>query len=373
MANATCVFNWKKKMNLNKIYKLFRRPETLTRKDIETYRTAKDEHVRRAIEEKALSSDFDTDTLEGWNESKSGVSSMKKLDRHFLPRSTGVYWMLGGVISLLIPVFLFIFMKNDDAPRENGDTNRIQRTLLYEKTDLLIPEHLDELEAILQKDQIQLSSIKANNVLRQKMNPIRSMEPKSEVDVLPLKKLETKNTSTELASKQLLTKEVYLEGLKLIDYSLYRSRSSITTRQLDLTGISAEKETVQSSNEPVWREIEIPYFNYIQKSMVFFVQGNYKRALSRYEEILKTYPDDINALFYGGLCYYNLGQFNQAITFFETCQQESFTNFDEEARWYLGLSYEQDGNMEQARILYHAIVKEEGFYAKGARKKLNDH
>ena len=119
-----------------------------------------------------------------------------------------------------------------------------------------------------------------------------------------------------------------------------------------------------------WRVTEIPYIEYLEKTMSLFSKGNYKKALSRFEIILESYPKDINANFYGGLCYFNLGEFEKAIQTFETSFESEFSNFNEESEWYLAKSYSANGQEDKASSLFKKINKNGGYYSKQALKYL---
>jgi tetratricopeptide (TPR) repeat protein len=104
--------------------------------------------------------------------------------------------------------------------------------------------------------------------------------------------------------------------------------------------------------------------------MELFSKGQNKKALARFEVILDTYPDDLNANFYSGLCYYNLNEFSKAINVFAKCQDSNYSNFNEEAQWYLAKSHQAAGNDSQARELFKKIVNEGGYYSAQAEKIL---
>jgi tetratricopeptide (TPR) repeat protein len=119
-------------------------------------------------------------------------------------------------------------------------------------------------------------------------------------------------------------------------------------------------------------KIEIPYHEYIKKTIGIFATGNYNKALYRFEEILDSYPDDVNANFYGGLCYFNLGKIEKAKLCFKNCVDHNFLNFTEEAEWYLAKCYLAEGNKEAAKTLLTKIANTKGFYAEQAGKLLKD-
>jgi tetratricopeptide (TPR) repeat protein len=87
--------------------------------------------------------------------------------------------------------------------------------------------------------------------------------------------------------------------------------------------------------------------------------------------ILETYSDDLNANFYAGLCYYNLKQFSEAGSSFEKCLNSKYTNFNEEAEWYLAKSLQANGKDSDAKEIFRKIADGNGYYAKQAEKLLN--
>src|SRR3989338_1879474 len=87
-------------------------------------------------------------------------------------------------------------------------------------------------------------------------------------------------------------------------------------------------------------------------------------------QILETYPDDVNGHFYAGLCCYNLQQYEDAKQHFATCLQLSFSNFNEEASWYLAQSLLANGEKTDAKELFSVIRDQKGYYAKQAEKML---
>jgi tetratricopeptide (TPR) repeat protein len=102
--------------------------------------------------------------------------------------------------------------------------------------------------------------------------------------------------------------------------------------------------------------------------MEIFSKGNNKKALARFQIILDTYPDDVNANFYAGLCYYNLKEFSSAISSFAKCNDTKFTNFNEEAEWYTAKSYLANGQKAEAKTLFTQIANSNGYYVSQAKK-----
>lgn len=166
-------------------------------------------------------------------------------------------------------------------------------------------------------------------------------------------------------------KEIYLNDLKLIDYRAYRENPAVETKQLILTGTTADKEGKHSESfESNWQNVQIPYMQYLDKSVYYFNKGKSKKALARFETIIETYPLDVNANFYAGLCLFNFGEYTDAIAKFETCLGSTYRNFDDEAIWMKALSLEHLHREIEAKKLFTLISENNGFYAEQAREKL---
>lgn len=316
-------------------------------------------------------SDFDRDALEGWKHSEISFSKMKQLDRKMnFPKGNFTPYIL-GVSALVIITLVFLLIPGRNKPLKQEKPILVK----LENTDLNIPEEIDTLEIIPQKDQITVHEIKTSQ------NEIKNLpaEDKKEENIdIPFPELVLEPLPTMIeqkpvtVSKQKIAKEIYLQDLKAIDYSQYRSKPTVQIEQIILTGIPADQENKDDivQEEPQMKLVNIPYMDYLDKSLSYTNRGKWKQALSRFNEIIKNYPDDVNARFYAGWCYYNLGQYNDACINFSACLQLEFSNFNDEAEWYLAESRLANGDKSSAKELFVKIKNQKGFYSKQAEKVL---
>ncbi len=362
-------------MNLDRLYSIFNKT-SLTRKDIEMYNTTANSVEKNAIEQKASSNAFDQDALEGWGGSDASINDMNVLDKRFLNSKPSYLWQTigisSGIVLIVLSVFIFIEPNSEDDKIQTSNPSVInvtQQDMVVEETDLMLPESIKQMKIAPTKNQQQPQVMKDEFA---KMNSEK--EPESiteEVHTLPVKPIEEKKAT--IVKNRTDGKEIYLNDLKLIDYRIYRSKPTVKTKQVLLTGTPANKEEKTSEEiEATWQVVDIPYLDYLDKSLRIFNNENYKKALSRFETILVTYPDDVNAYFYGGLCLYNLGEYSTAIEHFEICINGKFLNFDEEALWMIGQSYDLLGKKLSAKNTYEEIIRANGFYAEQAKAKLNE-
>lgn len=318
--------------------------------------------------------DFDRDALEGWRTNAASFELLKKTDQRFLKRNNYLW-----IAAVLVPVFILIYIGINlirETPSKITEKSEEKETTYIEKTDVETPAKIEELQPIAKKKIILAKTLQQNF---EDKNETQQQETVTKTEENPKIELETKKpeeirenhpAKTETHSSK--ASEMYVHDLLIIDYRKYRSRPTIKTEQVIITGTPADRESKHGEiEESEWKQVDIPYIDYVNKSMDVFSKGNYKKALVRYLEILKTYPDDLNASFYGALCYYNLGQFEDAYALFSACKTHKFNNFYEEASWYGAKSLLSLKETEKARTQLEEIVTARGFYAQKAASELD--
>lgn len=363
-------------MDLNRLNKILGQKKGLERQDIAAYLNSNNEEEKNRIEQKSLSSDFDRDAFEGWEHLQFDLSTMKKLDNHFLPKKpiSWIYWSIPGV---LVTGFLLLYFtvfyeskKSEDrlALSSKAVTTAPQtQRIVLEETDVLLSDAIDAFEETKKSAQISPEQLQSQfaeiNVQNKEIDSVSS---------LPINKPSSHSPKKTLISKRVMAKEIYLSDFKLVDYRKYRSNPIVPIQQLILTGTPAHKETNESPEmTSEWKTVEIPYMDYLEKSIRIFNREDYKKSLARFETIVTKYPDDINGHFYAGLCLFNFGEYEKAIAHFIQCRNNPFSNFDEEAQWMMALSYEQAGQEKNAKALFSEIAQSDGYYTQQALEKMH--
>jgi tetratricopeptide (TPR) repeat protein len=139
-------------------------------------------------------------------------------------------------------------------------------------------------------------------------------------------------------------------------------------------GGSCVKDMHEKLERPIDHEIKFEWSSPVSVESIDFSQWikdnfskeDYKLALLHFDEILNSYPDDANALFYGAMCLYNLQEYGQAEGRFLKLQNIPFANFREEGNWYLLHVYQQTKKEAAFSSLRNSIMEEKGFYAQKA-------
>jgi tetratricopeptide (TPR) repeat protein len=221
------------------------------------------------------------------------------------------------------------------------------------------------------KPEMVISNFKTKVQQKNNQNAQNQIENEEEYLTLPLKEIQPYSIKPKMTLDKKHAKEIYLNDFKLVDYRSYRSKPEIQSKQITLSGTPADEGAIASETENAnWKSIDVPYHDYINQTVEQFKTGNFKQTLNRTQYILTFYPKDINALFYGGLCFYNLNEIDQAIESFQKVIANPFNNFDEEALWYLANAYDLKNDKVKAKELLQMIVSQKGYYAKQADKML---
>lgn len=365
-------------MNLKRLSNIFGARPPLTREDISTYGSTEDSNVRHAIEQKEASDPFEADAMEGWEAMGYDTSVMSGLDKKFLKTSNWGWYITGTVVVAAVVTTLLVM---NTTPKNEGKTvvasndDKItelleDQELTYEQTDLVLPDSIEVLIDIPEEHQIAPKKMQKEF---EEMKTTYEVQLPPKVEMLPLDQIRItpKVVAPEIIREHNSGVEIYLHDLKLVDYRKYRAKPAVRTKQIVLTGTPANLEGQNSEDEtPQMRDVDIPYIEYVSKTMAKFSRGSYKNALTRFDVILSTYETDVNANFYSGLCLFNLGQYEEAIDRFLACTGGPFSNFDEEAQWMTALSYEKLGQTEKARSYFEKIISQGGFYKKQAQAKM---
>ena len=355
--------------NLNRYKDIFSSKEKLSAKDIEQYNSLSQQE-KNAIEQKEMGDSFDQDAMEGWASISHDTSILSKTKNPFLPSKP--YLVAKIILSVLIgAVSTYLILsyngieKNEKAlhvAAEKHKTKRNVKEIIIESNDVILPKEIEILSKKPIDEQISVAEIK---------NDFHQIEEINANLAIAVPHQMSSNESTELILPKKKAQEIYLHDLKLVDYNQYRNESFIKTKQFVLTGTPANLEDENSdSYQTEWKTIQQDYTLYLENTMYYFNSGKYKKALYRFETILKKYPEDVNANFYSGLCFFNFGEYSQAIERFSKCTMGNFNNFDEESLWMIANSYKNLGNETKAEELFNKIIKSNGFYATQAEDEL---
>jgi hypothetical protein len=163
---------------------------------------------------------------------------------------------------------------------------------------------------------------------------------------------------------------VFIHDLKIANYKGYYFKDE---RNIDLrtTGLSAQfssKEEVQGNLSSHLADRDYYAHEIIKDAMQAYHKKQFTVTIDLLEMLYKFNKDDVNAQFYLGMSYFNLGNFKKAAGYFTLAEQNSINIFLQEAEFYSAVCYRNAGDTEKANELLKQIVFKKLFYAKRAEE-----
>lgn len=317
---------------------------------------------KHALEQQSLKDPFLSDALDGYAENASKLHSMKRLDKRYY-RKRNLTWKISSVLIVSLAA-LFIYRTTQDQATNKSRPKPNIRSIQVER----IPKEKLQSLIVLPKEKVLLpNKIQREFKAKDKGMIFRANEnpsfPTEELVHLPLQNI-GKVDRNPTKSRSYFAMETYVNDLKVLDYRYYRKKARQEKSNL-LTGTPAAQE-VQGTDLNQKDFLEFSYMNFLSNTLSDFNRGEYKAALIGFDQILSSYPDDVNALFYSALCLYNLKQFNLCEQRLKVMDLAKFDNFDEEQHWYLLLCYKAQGKTQDFSDLKQEIIRANGFYASKA-------
>ncbi len=322
-----------------------------------------DAKVRNKMERASIDDSFESEALDGWTLEGADLNAIDSIKKKLYPKKFGAI-SFSIVFIVFVITSLFVISRNqqdvtsDLLTKNNKSHFQAKNNLNKHQEKLNIANQLTEPKQIKKDFRAQ----RKINLAVSSDNNLNKPEETS-IERLPVKEIEPIKTEFKPANK---AKETYILDFKVLDYRYYRSKP--IDKKIDvLNGTPADQENKYTNEVEPKYAVEVSYFNFLEKSLHYFEKKKYIEAASRFKEILQTYPDDVNALFYGALCNYNSGEFLEAEKLLLRLEINKFTNFKEESQWYLCLTYKSLERKSLYSKLKEQIILENGFYSKKAR------
>jgi tetratricopeptide (TPR) repeat protein len=195
--------------------------------------------------------------------------------------------------------------------------------------------------------------------------------PRMETRATPVERDQSGDGPRTLDTPSASRKLLYLHDLKLIDPSeLYPSDPALSVR---MGSVDAQFTDAAAQAAAVPEGTPIPYERFMDDAMAKFVAGDRQGCLQQLFFLMDQYPDDLNALFYAGLCSYELGLHQRAMGYLARAKNHRIDTFMEEAEWYHALAVEKVQGVEAAKPLIEKVVGRNKFYAARADAWLSEH
>jgi hypothetical protein len=134
--------------------------------------------------------------------------------------------------------------------------------------------------------------------------------------------------------------------------------------------VPAQDAAAQEARKRADEQRYMDYLAFMDVALGHVARNDHARGLEELRFLLDQYPEDVNALFYAGLCSYHLDKLAAARRLLHGAATHAVDVFEEEATWYHALTLDALGETEAAREAFGRIVASEGFYAERAKERL---
>lgn len=339
--------------------------------DISNYKTsAKDQ--KRSIEKIMQETDLDylsSISFEQFEVSEKEINQLNSLIETKISRSPGssnaIFIALLCGLLIGISVFFVIFQKSKNHPS-------VYQSLDEEKALLALQNKVSSQDTLF-------PVLRAKHVehYRTIVNSIPEVEISDEhLEMLPSKPLTLNNekeTEEDIVFKFTPNAPViFIHDLKVTNYRMYYFKFNESIDLSINTGLSAqygsnadiERKQLNRSNSYFAHKI-------IQKAMWLF---NSKNTVNCIEELNLLYyfnPDDANAQFYLGMCYFQLGKYNLATQYFQKNLDNVNNIFHQESEFYQALCLLNTNQAPEANKKLQNIIINKGFYSVRAKELLS--
>lgn len=118
------------------------------------------------------------------------------------------------------------------------------------------------------------------------------------------------------------------------------------------------------------KEIE-KYKSLRESALLSYSMKIWDEALKDFNGYLKYKPNDYEIIYKSGISYYNLKNYNKAVTRFDKVIHEGINRYVENAEWYEAKSLIKLGKNPEAKILLNKIIVKDGKYQNQALDLLN--
>lgn len=361
---------------------------------------------RYTIEQKMMASNLNRDALEGFVNHPEAFKAYEKASDQFhaeLPVKKGGLKFQHGVIGIVLFGIIFYTIGayflierdkniieqkkaalmsyvNDTIDDHINSTLILPEIIVEELNDQEIDSSIqlasdDQIDAkkVIAFSPIVIDTIANDTTVEEQIEKIITIKKQHPVDPHPFDSLVKK----KIVYSNIPTR--YSQGLLIVDYpKIGESYIQVYENKLNpiLSGTPSNLENFDDSlNEAQKEELntqKIDYLTYVSETQLLFKQSKYKKALKRYKIIMEQYPNDLNAHFYAGLCYFNINKPNKAIEHFDLVIKHNYNTFNEEAEWYKAKSLAASGKTQELISLLNIIASRNGFYSAKANKWLEE-
>jgi len=329
--------------------KIFADSGSLSKKEFEKYlkgNATPDEILE--IEKKIQNNKFNADAIDGFSENANSIDDLNDIQRKLKAKYKSSFsWSMSLsslILALAISVTAYYFLQNYQSEKQ-------------EIAQVITPVD---------------SSLNSNIFINENfyLKSEQTSEKPQEESFVIAKSQETEEN--QIRNTEQIEKVQVLSSLDCL-----KSENNVDVKMLKKAGItsglpSAFENKSNNENQNEDYIAEQPYIDFLSNALKLFNANDYKGANKEFNLILSYFPDDANAIFYSGLSYFQMAEYEKAEKRFTQMLNHTFNTFYDESQWYLSQTLLFSGKKKEAIDLLKKISTEDGFYSQRAKTKLEE-
>lgn len=341
---------------------------------IKKYLEGKMSNIELIEFEQLLSEDeFLKDAVEGYKKSKTSPEDLEFISQKFVSKSNSkrllYIFVYSGIAAAILIVFMFIYYPLNKIPK--SDTKMISKDTInridtYINDDFAINSSLEENPDTLKETKTYITEIIP--VSKEPLNVSESIAPLFRSRPLIIENTTPKNDISEYYRFRSNHRYAYIGDFKVVDYGFVKREGK---KNLFIES-NKNRDDFELSNYETDEVEKLTYNSFLEQSLVKIKTKKYFEAIDNLNIILENYPDDENAMFYKGFCYYEVNRNKQSMRYFDVVLKSKINTFHEEAKWYKGLILKREKEYAVAQKILEEIVNDNGYYGVQAKKELDD-
>ncbi len=330
---------------------------------------------------KINSNEFYKEAVEGFKSVPGSINSLNQLQRSFSKTKFKLWNTQNFIISILITsvTALTIVMFNGFTSKINikNSNNITENNILTEedKIEIIEIETASDISEDKQIDYIETLKGQPETIERIDNKSYEYIQKLSSKGPVAIKITDISIINEKIVNNKRYTYTnfpvYYLIDLKAVDYRLVY-QNKIENNEFQIGGLDPKYANPDEVNNELHTLTTVlyTYKDFLRRALGKFKKNKYKEALFDFRIIIKQYPEDLNAYFYGGLCYYNIGRNTKAIKWFDFVINHYISAFDAEAEWYKAKTLLNMNKKADAIELLNNIIEKNEFYSKYAKEVL---
>ena len=348
------------------------------------------------VEKQLLNSDFAAEAAEGYANADFKVNiaasthqlnkEIKKYnkERGFYKQDYRVWYAAASVALIFVVLFGLIkgtgfsferdeFTEQDAADISTQNENVIeendlalnQEDLDFEKVEKELIQQLKEekIEYAKKENKASSSKVEARNMIKEGTSVSRNSTNEQDFstsDIWISKREKIDNANEDVAASPTLPTHLQDSSPQLNNNQLADDDYNYFSK--------ADTELKKKRNQKSPKEI-------LFDAMQAYENKKYTEANLLFDSYLTTNPNDAQALYFGGISYYENHNYKKTIPLLEKflTQKSSivYQKNSQDAEWYLANSYLKENENRKAKTLLEKIVETKGKYASQAKQLLN--